>query len=141
MSPVGNSLLSVFLLCRIFSFGAISIYRLAPIRIYPSAVRSTEIFQLFQLRTRWAAGLGGLMKKCNEESCSESSDLSTLLFSEFVDDATMTFYLILSEKSALFGQLCDSREAPWRRRRFLVLINILRSGKNLATFIFAPPQL
>ena len=38
------------------------------------------------------------MTKCNGESCSESSDLSTLSFSEFVDDATMTFYLFLSEK-------------------------------------------
>ena len=38
------------------------------------------------------------MKKCNGESCSESSALSTLPCPEFVDDATMAFYLILSEK-------------------------------------------
>ena len=38
------------------------------------------------------------MRKCNRQSCSELLDLSTLPCAEFVDDATMTFYLFLSEK-------------------------------------------
>ena len=51
------------------------------------------------------------MKKCNGESCSESSDLSTLSFSEFVDDATMTFYLFYSEKSHFSVNFATAWEA------------------------------
>ena len=37
---------------------------------------------------------------------------------------------ILFRKITLFGQLCDGRGGPWRRRRILVLKNILLSGKT-----------
>src|ERR1700721_784960 len=103
MSPVSDSILSAFLFCRLFPFGAISIYRLAPIRIYPSAVRSTEILQLFQLRTRWAAGAWSLVKKCNRQSCSESLDLSTLPCAEFVDDARIRFFLFYPKKETFWS--------------------------------------
>ena len=38
------------------------------------------------------------MEKCNRQSCSLVKTAYTLTFSEFVDDATMTFHLFLSEK-------------------------------------------
>jgi hypothetical protein len=68
-------------------------------------------FQLFQLPTRWEAGAWSLVKKCNRQSCSESLDLSTLPCAEFVDDATMTFYLILSEKSHFSVNFATAGEA------------------------------
>ena len=51
------------------------------------------------------------MKKCNRQSCSESLDLSTLPCAEFVDDATMTFYLFLSEKVHFSVNFPTAREA------------------------------
>ena len=68
-------------------------------------------FQLFQFRTRWTAGAWSLVKKCNRQSCSESLDLSTLPCAEFVDDATMTFYLIFSEKSHFSVNFATAGEA------------------------------
>src|SRR5580700_2965803 len=103
MSPVGNSLLSAFLFYRHF----------------PVSRTFHRNLQLFQLPTRWEAGAWSLVKKCNRQSCSESLDLSTLPCAEFVDDATMTFYLILSEKShfsvnfATAGEACGGDDVFW----------------------------
>ncbi len=59
------------------------------------------------------------MKKCNRQSCLESLDLSTLPCAEFVDDATMTFYLFYSEKFhfsvnfATAGEARDGGDVFW----------------------------
>src|SRR6202789_4708616 len=68
-------------------------------------------FQLFQLRTRWAAGAWSLVKQYNRQSCSESLDLSTLPCAEFVDDAMMMFYLFYSEKSHFSVNFATAGEA------------------------------
>src|ERR1700678_1106082 len=107
-------------LCPLFLFGYYRFFLSISANSHlPVSCTFHRNFQLFQFRTRWTAGAWSLVKKCNRQSCSESLDLSTLPCAEFVDDATMTFYLNLSEKShfsvnfATAGETCSSDDVLW----------------------------